>query len=93
MIIHMFPITPFLRDSVDPAIQKNGNFIRTRASGRYAETRKRQRDDFRRLLCLMGVKLQQLSRMTGISYETINKAKNDCWNLRNDKDEHLIYNG
>jgi len=50
-------------------------------------------DDFRRLLCLMGVKLQQLSRMTGISYETINKAKNDCWNLRKDKDEHLIYNG
>ena len=36
---------------------------------------KGQRDDILRQLCLKGVKLRQLSRITGISYGTINRAK------------------
>ena len=36
---------------------------------------KEQRDDILRRLCLTGVKLRQLSRITGISYGTINRAK------------------
>ena len=36
---------------------------------------KNQRDDLLRQLCLMGVKVRQLSRITGISYGTINRAK------------------
>ena len=36
---------------------------------------KKQRDDILRRLCLIGVKLRQLSRITGISYGTINRAK------------------
>ena len=33
------------------------------------------RDDILRQLCLMGVTLQQLFRITGINYGTINRAK------------------
>lgn len=36
---------------------------------------KEQRDDLLRQLCLMGVKLRQLSRITGISCGTNNRAK------------------
>ena len=36
---------------------------------------KEQRDDILRRLCLTGVRLRQLSRITGISYGTINRAK------------------
>ena len=36
---------------------------------------KKQLDDILRRLCLIGVKVRQLSRITGISYGTINRAK------------------
>ena len=39
--------------------------------------KKKERDIILRQLCLKGVKLRQLSRITGISYGTINRAKVD----------------